>query len=227
MNLYELVASAQDGEALTNLGRQFGLSEAQSRDALRQLLPAFSTGLKRNTQSSADLGAFLDVLAGGRFEKAYEENAALEDNRVRRDGNDALGQIFGSKDVSRAVAARASEETGISSQILKAMLPYIAAIIMGALFKKGQNPIGDILGEILGGGQQQDRTRQPYDPADNPIGPLSDILKGGGNAETRAPAGGVPARGTDIFGQMFDADGDGSAMDDIFDAILGNRRSGR
>lgn len=226
MNLYELVTSAQNGEAVANLGRQFGLSEAESREAVRQLMPAFSSGLKRNTQGPGDLAAFLDILAGGQFEKAYDRGDAIGDTAVRRQGDEVLGQVFGSKDVSRAVAERASDQTGISSQILKAMLPYIAAIIMGALFKKGQNPIGDILGEILGGGAQHQggRSREAYDPANNPIGPLSDILKGGAQTKNRAPAGGVPARGTDIFGQMFDADGDGSSMDDIFDAILGNRR---
>jgi len=36
--------------------------------------------------------------------------------------NDVLGQIFGSKDVSRTVAQSAAEETGLEPSLLKKML---------------------------------------------------------------------------------------------------------
>jgi hypothetical protein len=214
MNLYEMVSDAQGGQAMANLGRQFGLSDEQSEQALRSLLPAFSTGLKRNTQSPVDLSAFLKALASGQHERAYDDGDTFADRGVQRQGNDVLGHVFGSKDVSRAVADRAAQQTGISSEILKAMLPYIASIIMGALFKQGQNPIGDILGQILGG--QSPATTPgsaPYGQGDNPFGPLSDILKGGTDQAGRGGPANLPASGTDIFGQMFDADGDGSWAD--------------
>lgn len=216
---------------MANLGRQFGLDERQSAEAVRQLLPAFSTGLKRNTGTPVDLGSFLDMLNGGHYERAYDDGGALADRGVRDQGNDVLGQIFGSKDVSRAVADRAAQQTGIGSDILKAMLPYIASIIMGALFKQGQSPIGDILGEVLGGQQRSggrsaggSQESNPFGQGDNPFGPLSEILKGDGPAQGRDAPAGMPKSGADIFGQMFDADGDGSAMDDIFDALLKGRR---
>ena len=227
MNLYEMIAAAQGGQAMFNLGRQFGLSEQQSAEALRHLLPAFSTGLKRSTASPLDLSAFLNALNGGHHASYYDNVEAFGDTRTRDDGNAILDHMFGSKEISRAVAERAAQQTGIGAEILKAMLPYIASIIMGALFKKGQNPIGDILGEILGGqAPQGQRQRQsPSAQPDSPFGPLSDILKGGGRSPDGKPLpGNLPQNGADIFGQMFDADGDGTAMDDIFDAMLGTRR---
>jgi hypothetical protein len=220
MNLNDMIASAQDGQAMARLGQQFGLNEQQTADALRHLLPAFSTGLKRNTETTDGLGALLGALAEGQHERYYDDGNIFEDAGVKTDGDNILGHMFGSKDVSRAVAERAAEQTGIGSEILKAMLPYIASMVMGALFKNGQSPLGDILDQILGG--QQKTSQQEYE---NPIGPLSEILKGGPPATgANATDGKIPTRGADIFGSMFDADGDGLSMDDIFDAVLGGRR---
>ena len=52
------------------------------------------------------------------------------------DGNAILGHILGSKDVSRSVAAQASQQTGIGSDLLKQMLPVVATMAMGYLSKQ-------------------------------------------------------------------------------------------
>ena len=48
-NLYEILADAQQGEAMTSLGDQFGLTPQQTQAAVTALLPAISMGLKRST----------------------------------------------------------------------------------------------------------------------------------------------------------------------------------
>ena len=45
----------------------------------------------------------------------------------------SLYNVFGSKDVSRKVAAAASAKTGVDTDILKKMLPIVAAMAMGGL----------------------------------------------------------------------------------------------
>src|SRR3546814_19652397 len=52
------------------------------------------------------------------------------------DGNAILEKIFGSKDVSRAIAAQAAQLTGIGQDVLKKMLPAMADTIMGGMFKQ-------------------------------------------------------------------------------------------
>jgi hypothetical protein len=52
------------------------------------------------------------------------------------DGNAILGHILGSKDVSRAVATRASAQTGIGEDALKKLLPLAATLVMGSLSKR-------------------------------------------------------------------------------------------
>jgi hypothetical protein len=78
-------------------------------------------------------------------------------------GNDILGQIFGSKDVSRTVAGHAAGQTGIDPELLKKMLPILAMLVGGYLSSRGGaqgegqgggGMLGSILGAVLGGGQQ-------------------------------------------------------------------------
>jgi len=48
-NLYEILADAQQGEAMAELGREFGLTPQQTQAAVAALLPAISLGIKRAT----------------------------------------------------------------------------------------------------------------------------------------------------------------------------------
>lgn len=73
----------------------------------------------------------------------------------KEDGNSILGQVFGSKDVSRAVAGRAAEQTGIGADILKKMLPVVATMVMAGLSKQNAalpaqgSGAGNFLGSLL------------------------------------------------------------------------------
>jgi hypothetical protein len=52
-------------------------------------------------------------------------------------GNDVLGSIFGSKDVSRAVAQNAATQSGLDPTMLKKMLPMLAMAVAGMMAKQG------------------------------------------------------------------------------------------
>ena len=118
------------------LGRQFGLNEAQTRAAFEQLAPVVAAGIRRNNQSDGGLEGLLKALQGGDHRRYADDPSELQFDRVADDGNAILGHVFGSKDVSRGVANQAADLSGVGSAILKKMLPVIAAIIMGQLAKK-------------------------------------------------------------------------------------------
>lgn len=119
-------------------------------------------------------------------------------------GNDILGQLFGSRDVSRAVAAQAAQATGIGQEILKQMLPAMASMLSGRM----QNQMAGGFGTAgLGAGRQRVRSgeemmkqaggqaqpQQAPAPSGNPWGDvLGQILQGttGGQApqQPQAPA---------------------------------------
>jgi hypothetical protein len=136
MDLLQSVLNAQDGAAVTTLGRNFGLNQDQTTAAIGQLLPALAAGLSRNAAQPSGLEGLLGALSGGGHQRYLDDPATLADPATVQDGNGILGHIFGSKEVSREGAARASERTGIGSDVLKQMLPLVATLAMGALSKQ-------------------------------------------------------------------------------------------
>ena len=70
----------------------------------------------------------------------------MQSSATRDDGNRILGHLFGSKDVSRNVAAQAAAETGIDAGLIKKALPLVAGLAMGALSKRRENSLTDLLG---------------------------------------------------------------------------------
>jgi hypothetical protein len=217
LNLFDMLNQAQNGQGMDMLARQFNLSRQQADLAVEALLPAFSQGLKRNTSDPYGLGGFLNAMASGQHAKYFEDASRAFSPQGVDEGNGILGHLFGSKDLSRAVAAQAAQATGIGQQLLQQMLPVIASMVMGGLFKQstnqmqaggfggGNNPLGQIIEEMmkqsggLSGGQAapQRRAPQPSQQPDNPFGnnPLGDTPFGkvlqdmfGGGAQ-QAPQG--------------------------------------
>lgn len=218
--LFDMLTRAQGGNALEQMARQFGLSQTQVQDAMEALLPAFSQGLKRNTQNPYDLSSFLSALASGQHAKYFEDAGNAFSQRGVEEGNGILGHLFGSKELSRAVAAQASQATGIAQQTLQQMLPALATMIMGGLFKQstgqmqaagfgGQgNPLQEIIEQMMrqGGGSstpqpapRQQAPQQDANPFDNPLGKILEGIFGGGqqapqerNQTTQSPYGDNP-----------------------------------
>jgi hypothetical protein len=68
-------------------------------------------------------------------------------------GNAVLGQIFGSKDVSRAVAQDASTKSGLDASVLKKMLPMLAMVVAGYMAKQSAAPDANAQPAQDGGGR--------------------------------------------------------------------------
>jgi len=199
----------QSPQAIDQLARQFNLSQQQAQQAVEALMPAFSQGLKQTTSDPYGFGNFLQALASGQHAKYYEDAGRAFSPAGQADGNGILGHLFGSKDLSRAVAAQASQATGIAETTLRQMLPALATMIMGGLFQQtaGQpraaqaggfgagdgNILGDIIKEMMKQGQQQQpRAPQPQpqapDAGDNPLGQVLKDIFGGGAQQQEKPA---------------------------------------
>ncbi len=171
---------------LSEIGRQFGLNEEQTRAAVEALTPVVAAGMRRNGGAGGGLSDIIRSITQG--------GAPDETHAATSQGNDILGEIFGSKDVSRGVANELSATSGIGASILKKMLPIIASIVMAQVAKQmgsrggsSGGGLGDILGDILGGGSKP-QPRQTA-PRPKPTGGIEDILKDilGGGGGTAAP----------------------------------------
>src|SRR5262245_39745973 len=140
MDLLQSVLSAQNGGAVEQISRNVGLDQEQTASAIGQLLPALAAGLSRNAAQPGGVEGLMAALTGGSHQRYFDDPASLNEAATIDDGNGILGHIFGSKDVSRQVAAQASARTGIGADVLKQMLPMVATLAMGALAKQSAAP---------------------------------------------------------------------------------------
>ncbi|MDQ0319281.1 hypothetical protein QO002_001419 [Pararhizobium capsulatum DSM 1112] len=134
--LFDMMMQAHNGQAMEVMARQFGLAQEQMAKATAALMPAFSTALKRNAANPYDFGAFLTAMTSGNHAQYFEDMSKAFTPQGMADGNGILGQLFGSKEMSRAIAAQAAQMTGIGQEIYKQMLPVMASALMGGLFKQ-------------------------------------------------------------------------------------------
>lgn len=171
MKVTDLLADGAMRDDLEGLARRFDLTPQQAEAVIGSILPEVSRRLERNSLSR---GGVADLLAMLGQAQALPPDLAGDAGRDR--GNAFLEQVFGNRDGSRAVAARASSASGIGENIIAAMLPYLIQIVMGAFARKTSGGLGDILSKIpnLGGG------------APSPAGQGG----GGGNMPFPLPGGG-------------------------------------
>jgi hypothetical protein len=145
-----------------SMASELGVSESQARTGVAALLPAILGGFKKQAQAQPTgldgLGGLLGKLGGGSL---LDDVLSPQPTNVNR-GNEVLGQIFGSKDVSRTVAQDAATKTGLDPSLLKKMLPVVAMLAAGYMAKQrsagsgetaasGGGGLGGLLGGLMGG----------------------------------------------------------------------------
>lgn len=188
MNFTDILAQAGGLQAVA---RDLGVSQDQAAAGAEALLPAILGGMKKQAQAQPSgldgLGGLLGQLGGG----GLLDQVLSPQRTDPSQGNEVLGQIFGSKDVSRTVADNAAAKSGVDSGVLRKMLPLLAMLVTGFMAKqaKGAGPAPD------GGGGLGDL-----------VGGLGGLFGGGGGPSAGALGG---------LGNMLDMNGDGNALDDI------------
>lgn len=151
MDLNDLLRSQGGIDAIAS---QLGIPREQAEQGAEALLPSilqgFGTRVGEEGESGVGgFGAILDALGGAGLARNV---VGPEPTEVSK-GNDILGQIFGSKEVSRKVAGQASQASGVDPAILKKMLPILAMLVAGYLSSQSnrQGGLGGVLGQVLGG----------------------------------------------------------------------------
>lgn len=218
MNLLDMIMQSQGGAPAKKAGAQFGLDQNQSQSAIEALLPAISSALKQNTSSPQGLAGLLGALQNGNHSQYLDQPEVLAQPSAVQDGNSILGHLFGSKEVSRTVASAAAKKSGLGADVLKKMLPLVATMAMGSLSKQTAQPdmksqlASLAMNQLMGGGNTQRSSGLG--------GLLSGLLGGGAQRRQQQQAAQVQQQGMGILGNLLDADGDGSSMDDILSMAM-------
>jgi hypothetical protein len=157
MTLAEIMQSAQGGNAMTNLANQFGLAPAQAQQAVQAVLPAISLGLQQQAQTIDGWQNILSTLGQSQNSAAFidSDGDGIPDH-LEQEGHAALGNLFGTQQMTQAVANQAAQFAGIPANLMQQMMPAIAAMVMGGLLKGATNHgLGGLIGQMMQGGMQQ------------------------------------------------------------------------
>jgi len=173
---------------LQSMARELGVSETEAASGAEALVPAILGGFKKQAQSQPTgiegLGGLLEQLGGSGL---LDEVLAPRPTDVSQ-GNEVLGQIFGSRDISRAVAQNAASQSGLDPSLLRKMLPMLAMLVAGYMAKKSGTEAA---------------TQQA--PEDTGFGGLLGGLLGGQAGSNATPG----------LASMLDLNGDGNVLDDV------------
>jgi len=151
MNLTDILERAGGSESIGKLAAQLGVEKADAQRLIGSLSPALLQGMRKQTESPESRAGFERALGSERHQRYLDDPDRLTDEDAREDGNDILGHLFGSKDVSRGVAAKAAEDTGFDPSLIRKALPLVAGLAMGALGKQARTSgNGGGLGALAG-----------------------------------------------------------------------------
>ena len=151
--------------AANSISRDLGVDQQTAQTGMAALLPAVLGGMQNHAGGAGGLSGLAGML-GGLGAGGMMDHALSPQPTDVGQGNQVLGQIFGNKDNSRTVAQHAAQQTGLSPDLLKKMLPIVAMLAAGYFARQagGQGGalggagggmgggLGGALGSLLGGG---------------------------------------------------------------------------
>jgi len=129
----DMLRAAQGGHGLDNVARLYGVSSQQALKVAEQMMPALAEGFRRACQSPEAMGNLMALMTSGPYGTLYNQPVAT--NRMKEAGSEALNAVFGSSEVSRAVATQVAASTGLNIALVKQMMPTYATLFIGGLAK--------------------------------------------------------------------------------------------
>lgn len=245
MNLFEIMQAAQGGNAYDNLARQFGIAPEQARSAVEAVLPAISMGLETQAKSVEGWQNILGAIGGAQSNATAffdSDGDGIPDFLEKAGGVNPLQALFGGDNRSESVANHAAQFAGLPANLVQQMLPVIAAMVLGGLFKGASNAgLGGILGQMMQGGAGgaggfgsilgsvlgQGMAPQAQGGAGGAFGDIIGSMLGGG-ARPRQPEPDPVAAGLDMLKGMFQTGRDVQntqmdALQQIFGQLSGRK----
>ncbi len=154
MNLDELLPPG----GLDALAAQLGVPREEARRGAEALVPSLLAGMGDSAGgTSLDQADALEARLASLGGPQLADNVIGPEPTDVAKGNQLLGDLFGSKDVSRQVAGHAAQGSGLDPALLKKMLPILAMLLAGYMAKRSGTQgglgggLGGILGSVLGG----------------------------------------------------------------------------
>lgn len=181
MSLIDLLTGNTGNQVAEQAENKFGISKNQIIALLAVATPLVISYLRNKSQDAKEAEALNNALDKDHDGSILDDTSQL-DNR-QDEGGSILSHVFGNQ--KNTVENQLSQNTGISIDKIGPILAMLAPVIMGYIGKEkqqnnvGAGGLGDLLGGILGGAQNQAQQQQSS--------PLNDILGsvlGGGQSQS-------------------------------------------
>lgn len=209
MGLLDLLTGNAGNQVAENAENKFGVSKNQIIALLAVAAPLVISYLRNKSQDSNEAESLNNALDRDHDGSILDNPSQVEERQ--QEGGSILDHIFGQQ--KNTVENSLSEQTGISMNKIGPILAMLAPLIMGYIGKEKQqsntgagglgdllggilggaqnqvqqqdsNPLNDILGQVLGGGQQQ--------ASNNPLNDiLGQVLGGGQQKQQQGGLGGL------------------------------------
>ena len=207
MSLIDLITGNTGSQVAEKAENKFGIQKNQVIALLAVAAPLIISYLRKKSQDANEAEALSNALDKDHDGSILNDVSQAEARET--EGGSILDHIFGGQKTQ--VENSLSEQTGISMNKIGPILAMLAPVIMGYIGKEKQfngvnsGGLGDLLGGILGGAQNQAQS-QPSNPLNDILGsvlggnqqqssgnPLNDILGSvlGGGQQQQSQQGGL------------------------------------
>ncbi|QLL05895.1 DUF937 domain-containing protein [Mycobacterium vicinigordonae] len=153
----------------SDIASKLGADQGEVDKAVHTLVPVLLSGLQHNS-ADPENASKIESAASGHAARGLLDAGGGVDQVDEADGHQAVATLFGGKDTDQVAAALASGGAG-NSDLIKQLLPVILPIVLAYIGKQlgsggaaettaaqqrtSGGGLGDILGNILGGGNDK------------------------------------------------------------------------
>ena len=196
MSIMRLLQQAQGGQGLGQLASQLGLDQAQADSLTSLLAPAIGSAARQRAETGG-LGDVLGRLRGEDQAGNFDDAGAAASAEGQAQGRDFLSTLLGGQAEADGLAEEAAAQSGVDRDVVSQFLPALAAMAQGGLQRQmPDDQIDAAEQEAQGGGL---------------MGLVGGLLGGGGQSQSG---------GLGMLNQLLDADGDGSAVNDLLGRFM-------
>lgn len=138
------------------LAQQLGEDPAAVQQAAGPAVTSLLGGMTQNAQSPEGELSLAEALQQHQQRDLVRDGGVDVDQVDAADGEKIVNHVFGNQ--SAGVAQSLGQQAGVSSDLVRKLLPLLAPVVLGYLAKQlggGNSAAGNILGQVLGGAGQQ------------------------------------------------------------------------
>lgn len=181
MSLIDLLTGNTSNQVAEQAENKFGISKNQIIALLAVAAPLVISYLRNKSQDANEAEALNNALDKDHDGSILDDASQAEARQA--EGGSILDHVFGSQ--KSTVENQLSQNTGISIDKIGPVLAMLAPVIMGYIGKEkqqnnvGAGGLGDLLGGILGNASNQAQAQQS-----NPLNDILGSVLGGGQSQS-------------------------------------------